>query len=290
MIETGKPQTYDTTRCLLGEGAFFHPQRGQLFWCDILSKRVLSRIDGALRDWTFDRHVSCMGWVDHDTLLVATDTDLMLLNIETGSHTHLCDLEADKPANRPNDGRADPQGGFWISTMGLEKGVGDGALYRFYKGELRKLKGGMSIANAICFTPDGTTAFFADTPAQMIMQWRLDGDGWPVAQAETWLDLRGTPYHPDGAVCDADGNLWSAQWGNSRVAVYGPDATQLHVVKLPALQTTCPAFGGPDLSTLFVTSAAVGIDEPIIATEDGHGRTFRVETNATGQAEHRILL
>ncbi|MBJ3762403.1 SMP-30/gluconolactonase/LRE family protein [Maribius pontilimi] len=290
MIETGTPELHDSTRCLLGEGAFWHPERQQFFWVDILSKRLLTRVDGGLRDWTFRRHVSCMGWVDRDRLVVATRDDLTLLDLGTNARERIVPLEDDKPLNRPNDGRADPQGGFWVSTMGVAKGVGDGALYRFYRGALTKLKGGMTIPNAICFTPDHRHAYFTDTPTQMIMRWRLDADGWPEGKPETWLDLRDTPHHPDGAICDADGNVWSAQWGSGRVVCYGPDARQILTVELPAIQTTCPALGGPDLNLLHVTSAAVGLDEPTIATEDGHGRTFHVQTTARGQKEHRVIL
>ncbi|PZX10131.1 sugar lactone lactonase YvrE [Palleronia aestuarii] len=281
---------HDSTRCLLGEGAFWHPEREQLFWCDILSKRVLSREDGRLRDWTFDRFVSSMGWIDRDRLLVATERDLTILNIETDAREKLCELEAHNDETRSNDGRADPQGGFWVNTMSTAKETGRGALYRWYRGELRRLKGGMSIGNAICFTPDGTHAYFTDTPTQLIMRWRLGTDGWPEGKAETWLDLSGTDHFPDGAICDADGNIWSAGWGAGRVACYGPDAGFRFAVEFAATQTTCPALGGPGRDTLFVTSAAVGLPEPEIAAVDGHGRTFVVPVDARGQSEHRIVL
>ncbi len=287
---TGQPEIHDTTRCLLGEGALWHPEREQLFWCDILSSRVLSRAGDELLSWNFESYVSTLAWVDRTHLLVATREDLTLLDIETDARETICPLEADMPDNRPNDGRADPAGGFWISTMGLDKSVGTGSLYRYHRGELRRLKGGMSIGNAICFSPDRDRAYFTDTPTQMIMTWRLGDDGWPEDKPETWLDLRGTPYFPDGAVCDSDGNLWSAQWGSGRVACYSPQAELLQTVELPASQTTCPALGGPDLSTLFVTSAMVGLPEPEVGLEDGHGMTFAVKTDARGQAEHRVIL
>lgn len=290
MIETGQVEVHDSSRCILGEGAFWHPERQQFFWVDILSKRLLSRTENGLLDWTFEHHVACMGRVDRDHLLVAAGRELTLLNIGTNARETIVALEPEKPLNRPNDGRADPFGGFWISTMGIEKGTGDGAIYRFHRGEMHRLKGGMSIPNAICFTPDNRHVYFTDTPTRMIMRWRLDGDGWPEGNPETWADLRDTDRNPDGAICDADGNLWSAEWGNGRVVCYAPDANELGVIQLPASQTTCPALGGPARDTLFVTSATVGLDEPTVAAEDGHGRTFRIATSARGQDEHRVIL
>lgn len=283
-------RVYDTTRCLLGEGAFWHPERGQLFWCDILSNRVLSRSDGALHGWRFERPVSCLGWVDRNSLLVATDTDLTLLDVETNRRERIVDLEADNSKTRGNDGRADPQGGFWVSTMGIDQMVGAGALYRYYRGELRRLKGGMSAPNTICFTPDHRHAYFSDTPTQMVMRWRLGTDGWPEGEPELWLDLRGTDLNPDGGICDADGNVWNAQWGAGRVACYGPDGEFRHAVAVPATQTTCPALGGPDFSTLFVTTAAAGLSETDLARVQGNGQTFFQEIDVRGQAEHRVVL
>ncbi|EKE43964.1 Senescence marker protein-30 (SMP-30) [Oceaniovalibus guishaninsula JLT2003] len=286
--------THDATRCLLGEGSLWHPERRQLFWCDILSNRVLSRVEGSLREWAFDSHVSTCGWIDRDRLLVATRTDLTILNVETDLRERLCPLEDDRPANRSNDGRADPWGGFWIGTMGHAKETGAGTLYRWYRGELRKLKAGMTINNSTCFSPDGGHAYFSDTPTQMIMRWDLDGDGWPKGDPVVWADLRnadgGDGYNPDGAVCDAEGRVWNAQWGASRIACYGPDGAFLDAIPMPARQVTCPAFGGPDLTTLFCTSAAAGLSEGELSERMGNGRTFAIEGVAKGQAEHRVVL
>ena len=83
---------------------------------------------------------------------------------------------------------------------------------------------------------------------------------------------------------DADGNLWNAQWGAGRVACYAPDGTFLKAIDVPASQTTCPAFGGGDLATMFVTSAADGVDEP------QGGMTFAAQIGVTGQREHQVIL
>ncbi|CAM4394951.1 SMP-30/gluconolactonase/LRE family protein [Palleronia rufa] len=281
-------EIHDTTRCLLGEGALWHPERQQLFWCDILSNRVLAREDGKLRDWTFDTQVSCLGWVDYDRLLVASARALLLLDLATGRHEALCDLERDRPDTRSNDGRADPFGGFWVGTMGLAKTAGAGAIYRYYKGQLRRIVAEVSIPNAICFAPDGSTAYYTDTPQQTIQRLRLDGDGWPVGEAAIAVDLRGSDHLADGAICDAEGTIWTAQWGSGRVAGYTPMGDFAAAVDLPARQVTCPALGGADLSTLYCTSATVGLPEEVLTAESGHGRTFRVGGMARGQREHRV--
>ncbi len=270
----------DAHQCQLGEGPLWHPLRRELFWFDILGKQLRTTSN----HWQFDEYVSAAGWVDTDTLIVASASALSRFDMKTGQSTKLCDLEADNPVTRSNDGRADPQGGFWIGTMGINAEPAAGAIYRYYKGELRKLFADIQISNSICFAPTGDTAYFTDTNTQMIMATALDTDGWPIGKPRIHIDLRDTAFRPDGAVVDTAGNLWSAQWGVGRVAGYAPDGTFIQAYDLPVIQTSCPAFGGPDLSTLFCTSAAVGIDGP----EDG--KTFSIETNYTGQAEHRVIL
>lgn len=271
---------YDARICQLGEGPLWHPIRNELFWFDILEMR-LHTVD---QQWQFETHVSAAGWVDADTLILASSVALHKFQISTGRLDVLCELEADNAATRSNDGRADPQGGFWIGTMGLNGEADAGAIYRYYRGTLRKLFAPITISNAICFSTDGKTAFFCDTPTQQIMRVALGDDGWPDGEPELHIDLRGTDFRPDGAVVDAYDNLWNAQWGVGRVARYDPQGVFVESYSFAAKQTSCPAFGGDDLTTLYCTSAAVGLTGP------DQGKTFATPTTTKGQQEHQVIL
>ena len=282
---------YDDTPCALGEGPLWHPIRGQLFWFDILGRRLLTREDGTTRAWHFDRIVSAAGWIDRDRLLIASETDLFLFNLATAASESLCPLEADRADTRSNDGRADPWGGFWIGTMGKAAETGAGAFYRWYKGELRKLHAQISIPNSICFSPDRRHAYFADTPTRIIRRQLLDpGTGWPSEEAEDWLDLSAEGLNPDGSVTDAEGNLWNAQWGARRVACYSPEGRFLRAVSFPARYTSCPAFGGEDFSTLFCTTAREHLPPEVVAAEPENGLTFAEGGAGRGLPEHQVTL
>ncbi len=274
------------TRCQLGEGALWHPQRQSLFWFDILGKTLFENAPSGQRQWTFDRCVSAAGWLDKNRLLIATARDLITFDLESGAETHLLPLEADDPVTRSNDGRADPYGGFWIGTMGYNLEPGAGAIYRYYRGTLRKLYAAITVSNAICFSPDGRHAYFTDTPTRVIKRVALDNEGWPTGDPENWLDLNADGLNPDGAVVDADGNFWNAQWGAERVARYNAEGQFAQAYAFPASQISCPCFGGTHLSTLFATSAAVGAPD----CEQQAGQTFGYETTFRGQAEHRVIL
>lgn len=275
---------FDPRICELGEGAFWHPERAQAFWFDILGRRLMSQLDGAPLEWQFDEMVSACGWIDRDRLLIASETALLRFDLRNGEARRLVALEPDRPENRSNDGRADPQGGFWIGTMSRSAETGQGAIYRFFRGELRQLRAGLSIPNAICFSPDGRLAYFADTAAQTIWSQPLDPDGWPMGQARVFLDLAGTDQFPDGAVTDDQGRFWNARWGSGSVACHAPDGRLLSRLTLPASQPSCPCFAGRDLSRLIVTSAAEGRHGP----QDG--RTWELDPGpARGRPEPRVL-
>lgn len=286
-----KALTFDESACSLGEGLLWHPLRNQLFWFDINNKRLHTRIDDAAHHWQFDEPVSAAGWIDNSTLMIASATGLLNFDIDTGQHQRIAALEADRPQTRSNDGRADPFGGFWIGTMGRAAEPRAGAIYRYYRGEIRKLFDQITIPNAICFAPDGLTAYFTDTRRGLIQRQRLaPKDGWPKGPPEPFLDCTTHGLNPDGAVVAADGTLWVAQWGAYRVAAYGPDGQFLRAVSFPAEQISCPAFGGPDLQTLFATSATEGLSPDALSAQPEAGKTFAYQLHSPGQAEHQVIL
>jgi len=282
---------FDSTPNVLGEGPLWHPERQELFWFDILSHRLFNRTDGGVRHWQFDEPVSAAGWIDRNRLLVASASSLSCFDIAGGTAESVVALEHDNPVTRSNDGRADPYGGFWIGTMGMNAEANAGSIYRYFHGELRRLYGDITTSNAICFSPDGAFAYFTDTAVGIVMRQHLNPtDGWPVGEPETYLDLSKADFGVDGAVIDADGRFWSAHWGASRIACYDPQGALVEEIRVPASQISCPAFGGPDLSTLYATSARENMSPEELQNEPLAGQTFFVETQAKGQAEHRVVL
>ncbi|MFK7834977.1 MAG: SMP-30/gluconolactonase/LRE family protein [Sulfitobacter sp.] len=284
-------RVFDERLCDLGEGPLWHPLRQELFWFDILGKRLCARKGTQTSHWQFDAHFSAAGWVDEETLLMASETALWRFDIASGAKTEICPLDEKDAVTRSNDGRADPWGGFWIGTMGKSAEPHAGAIYRYYEGELRQLVADVSISNAICFSPDRSCAYYTDTVTQCVMRQPLQATtGWPEGMPTVLVDLKDARMNPDGAVTDAAGNIWVAMWGAACVVCFDPKGREVQRIEVPARQPTCPAFGGPDLRDLYVTSATHGLRPEEIEARPMNGATFVMNDVAQGLAEPQVRL
>ena len=122
------------------------------------------------------------------------------------------------------------------------------------------LRSGIRLSNGIAFSPDGGTIYHVDTIANTISRHSY-GPG-PFDHDEPWVVvLQDLPAYPDGLTVDSDGMLWVAQWGGSSVRRHAPTGELLDIVEVDATQASCPAFVGPDLDTLAITTAQEGLDD-----------------------------
>lgn len=283
---------FDDRRCELGEGPLWQPDRQMLWWFDILHRRLLGRGPDGPVGFDMPEMVSAMGRVTRDLAVVAGESGLWRVRLDDGAARLFAPVAAGQPETRSNDGRADRQGGFWWGTMGKRGGddPGRGAIWRWYRGETRCLFPGLTIPNAICFAPDGRAAHFADTVQGKVWRVALDAEGWPVGAPQLFLDLAPQGLNPDGAVIDAAGRMWMAQWGAGRVACYGPDGRLVQTVPVGAPHSSCPAFGGPDLTTLYVTTAQEGMTPDQLAACPDAGCVFAIDGVAQGLEEPRVRL
>lgn len=291
MTETAKLLV--DSQCALGEGPFWHGDRQQLFWFDINNKTLFAAdAEGAIEGtWHFDEMVAAAAIVDNETLVLATETGLARFNLVTGETQRLVDIEREVPTNRSNDSRVHPSGAFWIGTMVKAEGSKEGAVYHYRAGVLTKIKSNAAIPNATCFSPDGRTAYWADTPDQKILKCAVDPEtGMPIGEWELFADVADHPGFPDGAVVDSEGYVWNAKWGGSCVIRYAPDGSIDRIINVPASQVTCPAFGGHDLKRLFLTTANTNLSAQQLDEEQAAGGIFYIDLDIPGLPEAKIKL
>ncbi len=277
------------SRCELGEGPLWHPQRQQLFYFDINRRTLFSASAGGSVEgrWPLDEMASAAAVIDEHTLMLATESGLKRFDLLSRMSETIVAIEADKPGTRSNDGRCHPSGGYWIGTIGKDSEEDpQGTLYHYRAGELTVLKTPVAIPNATCFSPDGAIAYWTDTPTKRILKCPVDpATGLPNGEWSLFVEVPEDEGYPDGAVVDSAGYLWSARWGGHRVVRHAPDGSVDRVVHVPVSQVSCPALGGPELKTLFITTAAKNLSAEQLASEKVAGGVFAIEVDVPGQPE-----
>jgi sugar lactone lactonase len=279
--------------CVLGEGCTYDPATDTAWWFDIL-ERTLFRADlasGAVTSHALPIMASVLAFIDDQRQLLATENGLYVRDVADGRLTLHTPLEADNAATRSNDGRVHCSGALWIGTMGRKAEKGAGAIYRFYRGELLRLYAGITIPNAICFSPDGATAYFTDTSKGILHRVAIDpANAMPIGDPAILYDHRGGAGGLDGAVVDAEGLIWNARWGGSCIDAYTPEGERARTIRVPASQPSCPVFVGRNFDRLLVTTASEGMGARAKAADPQHGMTFILDVGAVGRGEPRVRL
>jgi sugar lactone lactonase YvrE len=279
-------------RCHLGEGPTYDAATDTAWWFDIVERRLFeARLDtGRITIHSLDVMGSALARIDAHRQLLVADDGLYVRDAADGRMTLYHQLEADNAATRSNDARVHPSGTFWIGTMGRQAERGLGAIYALHRGELSRLYDGVTIPNAICFSPDGTIGYFADTGKNVLFRVDLDAATGLPRGAPVALVTRRGGGGIDGAVVDADGLIWNARWGGGCIDVYSPQGEHLRTLRVPARQSSCPAFVGQDFSRLLVTSAWQDMGDDAKRADPDHGRTFVLDVAARGRAEPDVKL
>src|SRR5215471_17771065 len=176
MIEHVPTSILSAERCHLGEGPTYDAATDTAWWFDILEGRLLEAHleSGPLRIHELGRMASALARIDARRQLIAAEDGLYIRNLADGVLTLYRPLEADNPVTRSNDGRVHPSGTFWIGTMGRKAEPGAGAIYALHRGEIQLLFPNISIPNAICFSPDGSIGYFADSTEKTVYRVSLD--------------------------------------------------------------------------------------------------------------------
>ncbi|MBV8592765.1 MAG: SMP-30/gluconolactonase/LRE family protein [Caulobacteraceae bacterium] len=257
-------------RC--GEAATWSAGEGALYWSDV-NRFLVHRLapDGGVRTWLFDEPVVALSLTQEEgVLLVALASRLLLWRWRTDERRDHGFRLAGWPAARLNDGRAAPDGDLWIGSMGNNVGphgealapvAGLGVLHRLRAGEdAAMLKAGIGISNTVCWSPDRRTFYFGDTLANVIWAFDYDEITGDIGNERPFFAgfARGAP---DGSAVDAEGALWNCRFGAGCLVRVLADGRIDEVVEVPARNPTTCAFGGENLRTLFITTAAMMTDE-----------------------------
>jgi len=281
------------TPALLGEGALWSPGLQALWWVDILGRRLyLSAPDGTpRRTWDFDEEVSAVAErADGRGLVLALRRGIAHFEpFGDGAVPRYLHCPPAEPAgNRFNDGKCDARGHFWAGSMDFDAQAPTGRLYRYgADGRCTVQDEGFAVCNGPAWSPDGRTLYFNDTAGGRTLAYAVDAAGH-LGERRLWRRWDAAADGlPDGMTTDALGRLWIAHWGGGCVTCHDPDSgRELRRIELPVSQVTSCAFGGPDLRTLYITSAAVGLDDAARAAQPLAGSLFAADVDTPGLPAH----
>jgi len=247
--------------CALGESPVWLADEARLAFVDITGRRLF-RFDpatGAGRSDPVDEDIGCIAPARGGGFIAGLRSGLWLLD-PTGAKQRMLAANPENPTtNRFNDGRVDPRGRYFAGTIDEPKAGGTAGLYRYDRRGLERITEGLMTSNGLAFSPDGRALYHSDTPRFVVWGWDYDPATGAAENRRAFVRIEPTAAdrgRPDGAAVDAEGCYWSALYEGGRIHRYDPDGRLMAAYSLGARKVTMPAFGGPDLKTLFVTTAA----------------------------------
>ncbi len=284
----------------LSESPFWHPQDNRLYWVDIPGRRLARVVvdglqaQGVVEYWPMAQEPGCIAPVQGGGLVIALRDGIYLAKTWGGPLQPLAAAPYDSTQLRFNDGKCDAQGRFWVGSLYEPKDQTLGVLYRLDGHGLHAMQAGVTTANGLAWSPDGRTAYWADTAAHQVRAFDFDASTGQLSTARVfhqmppkpvaWIWGDAVPYggRPDGAAVDSEGGYWSAQYEGQCLLRLSPSGQVLAKVRTPVPCPTMPCFGGPDLKTLFITTSRQGRSAQELAQYPAAGCVFAMRVEVAG--------
>jgi len=293
---TSKPICVAPTGDRCGEGAVWHAAHSAVYWTDICRFLIhrFTPADHCVRTWFFEEPVTAVTLTDRDEVLaVVLGSGVILWEPATDVRREPSFQLESWPKVRLNDGRADPRGSLWVGSMRNnvnadgstgEAGGKDGILYRLDPDRgVSIFRRDLGISNTLAWSPDQRHFYFGDTLANTIWSYDYDSATGVITGEQPFLKdfPRGLP---DGSTIDAEGYLWNCRYSGGCIVRVGPNGKIDQVVEMPVENVTTCTFGGTDLKTLYITTAA----NDAAAGHRLAGALYAVQTDIPGQPENRF--
>jgi sugar lactone lactonase YvrE len=277
---------------ILGESAIWCSSTNVLYWVDIRTP-ALRRLDprtGQVSSWTLNDLCGAVILSTDRRLLLAMRTGVFVFDPVSENLHPFVAPEPESLNNRLNDSKCDRCSRLWTGTMRDYGMARTGSLYRIGgDSSCTRMLGDITVPNALSWSPDNRLMYFADTPDGQIRSYEFDADEGRLG-AMTIVESGKLPGRPDGATVDSEGCLWSARYQGSCVARITPDGRIDRIIEVPASQVTSCSLGGPDLRTLYITTARQKLTPADLASQPLAGGLFAIRVDVGGLPEPRFAL
>ncbi len=285
----------------LGESPLWHPVEQVLYWVDIPGRRLCRHdpASGSFQDWALPSEPGCCAALLGGGLLLAMRDGLWRFDTATGQRSLVAPPPYDPARQRFNDGKPDALGRFWVGTLDDARAP-QAALYRLDRDHrFTRMADGITTSNGLAFGLDGRMLYWADTKAHQVLALDLEPLAGTLSRRRVFHAFapraEGAPLttyggRPDGAAVDSEGAYWVAMFEGQRLVRLAPDGCVLGVLGLPVRCPTMPCFGGPDLRTLYVTTARQNRPADELAAQPWAGRVLQLRVSVPGLPAHLAQL
>ncbi|SEQ24681.1 transcriptional regulator, IclR family [Faunimonas pinastri] len=271
----------------LGEGPHWSERAGRLYFVDILAPSVCVG-DPEAGTYTSLAVPELVGFLiprRSGGFIAGMHGEVRGLDLDSGATSVIAHPEADRPGHRFNDGKCDRKGRLWAGTLAIDTSPSQGRLWRVdADGTATEMDRGFRVSNGLGWSPDDRTFYFTDTARQQIYAYDFDLERGAIANRRVFVTVPESEGRPDGLTVDAEGFVWSAHWDGWCVTRYDPAGKVERVINLPMPRPTSCVFGGPDMTTLFVTSARIRLSAAQLAEAPLSGSVFAIDTGIRGLA------
>ena len=283
-IKTSEPEVIWKAKTLLGEGTLWVPSQSSIFFVDIKKKKILifNLKTSKKKIIKLDKEIGFLSHIKKNIFILGLKSELRVVNLKTKKTLNSIIIEKDKPLNRLNDGKTDPEGRLWFGSMdNLERNIQNGSLYCLDKKlKLNKVDEKYIITNGPAFINE-KNFYHTDSRLKNIYKIKVNSK-LKLIKKKIFLKFNKKIGSPDGMTIDNKNNLWVCHYGGACITVYNSRGKKIHKIDLPAKNITNCAFGGVNNSELFITSAIKGLKKSDIKKYNLSGSLFKVKTNCKG--------
>jgi len=274
---------------ILGEVPVWDGQGQALYWVDIEGK-LLQRYTpstGVVDRWTMPERIACFALREKGGLIVAFASGIAFYDLKTGAIDWIARPDTN-PRNRFNEGKCDRLGRFWAGTMDDRLSEHSASLFRVDPDRsVHKVFGDIGISNCFIWSLDNRTFYFADTLDKRVYRYDYDHRTGAVSNRRPFVEFTGSGG-PDGGTIDAEGFLWITHFDGWRVIRVAPDGRIDREIRLPTSRPTSAMFGGPNLETLYITTAIWDSTPEQLKTQKNAGGLFALDVGVRGVPEPRF--
>ena len=276
----------------LGEGAFWNHITQTFYWIDIEGKKlhIFDPAQKSNQSFNMPSRIGTVVPTNGDEALVALEDGIHIINTKTGALSMFAEIESNVSDNRMNDGKCDPSGRLWAGTMHMPQTSANGKVYMIRSNGLyQAMIDSVTISNGIVWTKDAKTMYYIDTPTGYVRAYDFDNATGAITNERKVIEVPSEVGFPDGMAIDNEDKLWIGLWNGNKVARYDPlSGKMMASIEVPAHNVTACAFGGPNLDTLYITTARVDMTKQELDSLPLSGSVFKAVPGVKGVASSQF--